>query len=104
MNIYFIYMTHNSIKKAKLLSKKLVKKKFAACVNIYPVIYSIYEWKNKTHIDKECSIIIKTSKSKVQKTINFIKNNHSYGCPSISAFPIKKTHKDFEKWVINQSK
>tara|TARA_B100001758_G_scaffold58085_1_gene48143 strand:+ start:313 stop:501 length:189 start_codon:yes stop_codon:yes gene_type:complete len=58
----------------------------------------------KKHIDKECSMIIKTSKSKVQKAIIFIKKKHSYECPAISAFPIQKSHKDFEKWIIDQTK
>ena len=57
----------------------------------------------KKHIDKECSMIIKTSKSKVQKAIIFIKKKHSYECPAISAFPIQKSHKDFEKWIIDQT-
>ena len=49
-------------------------------------------------------MIIKTSKSKVQKTITFIKKKHSYECPAISAFSIQKSHKEFENWIINQTK
>ena len=58
----------------------------------------------KKHIDKECSMIIKTSKSKVQKAIIFIKKKHSYECPAISAFPIQKSYKGFEKWIKDQTK
>ena len=49
-------------------------------------------------------MIIKTSKSKVQKAIIFIKKKHSYECPAISAFQIQKSHKDFEKWITDQTK
>ena len=49
-------------------------------------------------------MIIKTTKSKVKKTINFIKVNHSYECPAITAFPISDTHKAFQKWVVDQTK
>ena len=104
MKIYFIYSTFKSLKEAKQLSSKLVKLKLAACTNIIPTIYSTYVWKKKTYIEKECSMIIKTSKSKVEKTITFIKKKHSYECPAISAFPIQKSHKDFEKWIIDQTK
>jgi len=104
MKIYFIYVTFRSLKEAKILSSKLVKLKLAACTNIIPTIYSTYLWKNKINIDKECSMIIKTSKSKIQKAITFIKNNHSYECPAICAFPIQKSLKEFEKWIINQTK
>ena len=104
MKIYFIYLTFKSLREAKKLSSKLVKLKLAACTNIIPTIYSTYVWKKKTYIEKECSMIIKTSKSKVEKTITFIKKKHSYECPAISAFPIQKSHKDFEKWIIDQTK
>ena len=104
MKIYFIYLTFKSLREAKKISSKLVKLKLAACTNIIPTIYSTYVWKKKTYIEKECSMIIKTSKSKVEKTITFIKKKHSYECPAISAFPIQKSHKDFEKWIIDQTK
>ena len=104
MKIYFIYTTFKNLKSAKLLASKLVKHKLAACTNIIPTIYSTYIWKNKTYTDKECSMIVKTTKSKVKKTINFIKANHSYECPAISTFPISDTHKEFQKWVIDQTK
>ena len=104
MKIYFIYATFKNLKEAKSIGGGLVKNKLAACTNIIPAIYSTYVWKKKTHIDKECSMIIKTSKSKVQKAITFIKKKHSYECPAISAFSIQKSHKDFEKWIIDQTK
>ena len=104
MKIYFIYVTFGSLSEAKSLGRKLVKNKLAACTNIIPTIYSIYVWKNKTNIDKECSMIVKTSKSKVEAAIKFIVEKHSYECPAVSAFPIHSTHVDFQKWVYEQTK
>ncbi len=104
MKIYFIYVTFGSLIEAKKLGKKLVKAKLAACTNIIPVIYSTYVWKNKTMIDKECSMIVKTSKSKVKAAIKFIVKKHSYECPAVSAFPIDFSHVDFKKWIDEQTK
>ena len=103
MKIYFIYVTFGSLIEAKKLGKKLVKAKLAACTNIIPVIYSTYVWKNKTMIDKECSMIVKTSKSKVKAAIKFIVKKHSYECPAVSAIPIDFAHKDFQKWINEQT-
>ena len=72
MKIYFIYVTFGSLNDAKRLGGELVKAKLAACTNIIPTIYSTYVWKNKTMMDKECSMIVKTSKSKVKAAIKFI--------------------------------
>ncbi len=103
MKIYFIYVTFGSLIEAKKLGKKLVKAKLAACTNIIPVIYSTYVWKNKTMIDKECSMIVKTSKSKVKDAIKFIVKKHSYECPAVSAIPVDFAHKDFQKWINEQT-
>jgi len=53
-------------------------------------------------IDKECSMIVKASKPKVQAAIKFIVKNHSYECPAVSAFPIESAHVDFQKWINEQ--
>ena len=104
MKVYFIYVTFGSLKEAKRLGGKLVKNKLAACTNIIPTIYSTYVWKKKIMTDKECSMIVKTSKSKVKKAIKFIVNQHSYECPAVSAFPIESAHTDFQKWINEQTK
>ena len=104
MKIYFIYVTFGSLIEAKKLGKKLVKERLAACTNIIPTIYSTYVWKNKTMIDKECSMIVKTSKTKVKAAIKFIVKKHSYECPAVSAIPIDFAHKDFQKWINEQTK
>ena len=104
MKVYFIYVTFGSLKEAQRLGGKLVKNKLAACTNIIPTIYSTYVWKKKTMMDKECSMIVKTSQSKVKKAMQFIINDHSYECPAVSAFPIKSAHIEFKKWIEEQTK
>ena len=47
-------------------------------------------------------MIVKTSKSRVKKAIQFIVKHHSYDCPAISAFPIEFSHKDFQKWIMEK--
>ena len=103
MKIYFIYVTFGSLREAKRLGSLLVKNKLAACTNIIPTIYSTYVWKNKTMMDKECSMIVKTSKSKVKSAIKFIVKKHSYECPAVSSFPIELAHTDFQRWINEQT-
>ena len=104
MKIYFIYVTFGNLKEARKMGGQLVKNKLAACTNIIPTIYSTYVWKNKTMTDKECSMIVKTSKSKVKAAIKFIVEKHAYECPAVSAFPIDSTHVNFQKWIYEQTK
>ena len=104
MKIYFIYVTFGSLKEARKIGGQLVKNKLAACTNIIPTIYSTYVWKNKIMVDEECSMIVKTSKSKIKDAIKFIVKKHSYDCPAVSAFPIHSSHVDFKKWIYEQTK
>ena len=86
MKIYLIYSTFKNLKEAKSMGGQLVKNKLAACTNIIPVIYSTYVWKKKTMVDKECSMIAKTTQAKVKKAIKFIVKRHSYDCPAVLLF------------------
>ena len=88
MKIYFIYTTFKDLKEAKNIGGGLVKNKLAACTNIIPVIYSTYVWKKKTMVDKECSMIVKTTQSKVKKDIKFIAKRHSYDWPAVQLFQL----------------
>ena len=84
-----------SLNEAKRLGDKLVKNKLAACANIIPTIYSTYVWRNKTMVDKECSMLVKTSKSKVKSAIKFIVKKHTYEWPAVSPFFIDFAHANF---------
>ena len=100
MKIYFMYVTFGSLKEAIKMGTLLEKNKLAACTNIIPTIFSTYVWKNKTMMDKECSMIVKTSKSKVKAAIKFIVKKHSYECPDVTAFPIESALVDFHIFLV----
>ena len=104
MKIHFIYVTFNKYKNAKAIGTKLVKLRLAACTNVIPNIHSTYAWKGKIVVDKECAMIVKTTSAKVKQAIQFIKSNHPYDQPAISAFAASQVDKDFAKWVIGQTK
>ena len=104
MKIYFIYVTFGSLKEAKRLGGQLVKNKLAACTNIIPTIYSTYVWKNKIMMDKECSMIVKTSKSKVKEAIKFIVERHIMNVPLFHLFLLIMFTWIFKNGLTNKQK
>ncbi len=70
----FIYSTFPSKNEAKKIGEGLVRKKLAACCNIFP-IDSIYSWRGKVVKDKAFAAIIKTKKENFKKVEKFILEN-----------------------------
>ena len=94
----FVYSTFPNKKEAKEIGERLVRKKLAACVNIFP-IESIYHWQKKIVKDKEFAAFIKTRKENFKKIENFILKNHSYTTPCILEIPIGRVTKKFLNWL-----
>ncbi|MDI6603460.1 MAG: divalent-cation tolerance protein CutA [Patescibacteria group bacterium] len=94
----FIYSTFPSKREAKEIGEKLVEKKLAACVNIFP-IESLYIWQEKIVKDKEFAAIIKTKKENFKEVEKFVLKNHSYDTPCILEIPIGRVTKKYLKWL-----
>src|SRR3989344_6685109 len=80
MGYIFVYITNKDEAEAEKISKHLLKKKLAACVNIFP-IKSMYWWKGKLVNDKETVCIVKTKKEHWQTIQKEVKRLHSYDYP-----------------------
>ena len=93
-----IYSTFPNKKEAERIGEGLVRKKLAACVNIFP-IESIYSWQGKIAKDKEFAAIIKTKKGNFKKVEKFILENHSYDTPCILEIPISRTTRKYWQWL-----
>jgi len=94
----FVYSTFPNKREAKKMGEKLVEKKLAACVNVFP-IDSIYSWQGKIVKDKEFAALIKTKKKNFKKVEKFILENHSYDIPCIIEIPLGRVTKKYLKWL-----
>lgn len=98
----FLYLTNPTKKIAKKIAIDLLKKRLAACVNIFPV-ESFYWWGGKIVKDKEWVLIIKSTAKNfvlIQKTIE---RSHSYQIPCLVAFS-GKANKKFKKWIKKETR
>jgi periplasmic divalent cation tolerance protein len=85
----FIYITCKNKAEAKKIAIFLVKKRLAACCNIFP-IESIYWWRSKIVKDKEVVLIVKTLKKNFKKIEKEVKRLHSYTVPCILEISISQ--------------
>ncbi|WP_149724787.1 divalent cation tolerance protein CutA [Campylobacter concisus] len=89
-------------KEAKKLSKRLVKKGFAACVSSFSA-KSIYLWQEKLFGEKEQILLIKMD-AKFKKVAKFIRKHHSYETPEILSLKPKEIFKKYKTWIKKSTK
>ena len=93
-----IYSTFPSRKKAKEISQKLVEKKLAGCVNIFPV-EAVYSWQGRIEKGKEFASLIKTKKDKFKQVKDFILSNHPDDTPCILEIPVSRVAEKYLSWL-----
>jgi len=84
------------------IANELVKKKFAACVNITK-ISSIYFWKGKIENTSEFLAIFKTTYKNKKIILQKIKETHPYQVPEIIEIDVSSINKPYLKWLVDST-
>jgi len=81
------------------IAENIVAQKLAACVNVMPAVYSVYQWQNNVESAKENMLLIKTTQEKYSALEQVICSLHPYEVPEIIAFDINNGLPDYLKWI-----
>ncbi|XP_062543549.1 protein CutA homolog [Armigeres subalbatus] len=93
------YVTTPNEESAMKLSRMLIERKLAACVNIVPRVVSIYEWDGKISEHHEILMMIKTRSARVDELCQFVRNNHPHSVAEIVALPIENGNPAYLTWL-----
>ncbi len=88
---------------AQKMAREIIKARLAACVNVIPLIQSVYWWKGKIEKGGESLLVVKTKKSLTRKLAVFVAKIHPYSVPEIIFIPIDSGHKPYLKWVESET-
>ncbi len=83
------------------IAENIVAQKLAACVNVMPAVYSVYQWQDNVESAKENMLLIKTTKGKYSALEQVICSLHPYEVPEIIALDINSGLPDYLKWIKN---
>jgi periplasmic divalent cation tolerance protein len=79
--------------------RTLVEERLAACVNLLPVMESVYRWEGKIEHDGERQVVIKTSRDRVAALWDRVRELHPYEVPEFVVIPIIDGNDAYLRWV-----
>jgi periplasmic divalent cation tolerance protein len=66
---------------AAAIARTLIDERLAACVNILPLMISVYRWQGKVEQDREQQLVIKTAQDRVWALQARLRELHPYELP-----------------------
>ena len=98
-----VYTTFPSADEAEAVGGALVDGGLAACVNILPVMTSIYIWKGERNRDSEAVMIVKTRSALAERVMAEVKARHPYETPALLVLPVEGGFADYLAWISAQT-
>jgi len=95
-----VLVTCSSLPQARKISRALIQKHLAACVNIHVApLESIYRWKGKIETAREHLLLIKTTTRRLKSLEREVLRLHSYETPEFLVLPISSGSQAYLRWV-----
>jgi len=98
-SVILVLVTAATEKEAAGIAQALVEREEAACVNVVPMIRSIYRWKGKVWNEAEQMLIIKTTAPALEDVKRTVKELHSYELPEILAVSVADGEASALDWI-----
>jgi periplasmic divalent cation tolerance protein len=98
-----IYTTFPSLEAAKQVGDALVTARLAACVNMFPGMISLYEWKGAREEANEVAMIIKTRSSLADAVLAETKRLHPYEVPALLVLPTEGGSAEYCAWIMSET-
>jgi periplasmic divalent cation tolerance protein len=98
-----IYTTFPALEDAKRVGAALVAARLAACVNMFPGMISIFEWKDAREEANEVAMIIKTRSGLTDRVMAETKRLHPYEAPALLVLPTEGGSAEYCAWIMSET-
>ena len=100
-----VLVTCPSLTEARKISRSLLQKQLAACINIHSApVESIYRWKGKIETAREHLLLIKTTTRRLKSLEREVLRLHSYETPEFLVLPISSGSRAYLDWLSDSCK
>jgi periplasmic divalent cation tolerance protein len=79
--------------------RTLVDERLAACVNLLPIMESVYRWEGRIEYESERQVVIKTARERVVALWERVREMHPYEVPEFVVLPIVDGNDAYLRWM-----
>jgi len=98
-----IYTSFPGLDDARRVGEALVAARLAACVNMFPGMISIFEWKGAREEANEVAMIIKTRASLADAVMAETKRLHPYELPALLVLKTEGGSAEYCGWIASKT-
>ncbi len=84
---------------AVAFARSIVKQRLAACVNLLPLMESVYRWEGRVERDSERQLIIKTTREQAAALWDRVREMHPYEVPEFVVLSIADGNDAYLRWI-----
>ena len=84
---------------AGALARTLVGERLAACVNVLPVMASVYRWEGRVEEGREQQLLIKTAADRVAPLVARLRALHPYEVPELLVLRVGEGSEAYLRWI-----
>ncbi len=84
---------------APAFARGLIEERLAACVNLLPLMESVYRWEGDIEQETERQVVIKTSRERVPTLWDRVRELHPYDVPEFLVLPVVDGNDAYLRWV-----
>jgi periplasmic divalent cation tolerance protein len=99
MEFVVVMVTFPADGDAEAFARTLVDERLAACVNVLPLMRSVYRWKGEVEAASERQLLIKTKAASVAALEERVKALHPYEMPEFLVLPIGAGSAAYLAWL-----
>jgi periplasmic divalent cation tolerance protein len=85
---------------ASSIATAVVERRLAGCVNIVPLVHSVFRWEGKVERDEEALLIVKTTRACVPKIDDLLRTVHPYDTFELVALDIATGSHPYLDWIV----
>jgi periplasmic divalent cation tolerance protein len=84
---------------AAAFGRAIVEERLAACVNLLPVMESIYRWEGTIDQESERQVVMKTSRDRVAALWERVRELHPYDVPEFLVLSVVDGNDAYLRWI-----